>query len=126
MRRAAPIRWIVGRDMSHSIAPLPQHHKQDEGSSHIVLWIVLAGLAFWPRAWIIGFWIFSRTLGQAFSSWVIVALGFLVAPWTTLLYAAMWSIDSDGVHGAEWVAVGAAVLVDLFFWLGCLSIRSRS
>jgi hypothetical protein len=103
--------------MSQSFTPLPQHESAgDSGAGRLVVWAVLLGVAFWPRLWIIGFWIFGRQLGEAFSGWIVPALGFLVAPWTTLIYAWMWSIDSDGVHGWEWALVGAALLVDVLFW----------
>jgi hypothetical protein len=106
--------------MSPSITPLPQHHTggdtETTATGRIIAWTVLLGLAFWPRLWIIGFWIFSRQLGDAFSSWVIPAIGFVVLPWTTLIYAFMWGITSDGVFGWEWLAVGVAFLLDVLFW----------
>jgi hypothetical protein len=109
--------------MSRSFTPLPQHESR-AAPNHLVLWAVLLGVAFWPRLWIIGFWIFGRQLGDAFSAWIVPALGFVVLPWTTLLYAFMWSIDSDGVHGWEWSLVGVALLVDVVFWVaGRRSLR---
>jgi hypothetical protein len=112
--------------MSQSFTPLPQHKSADPGTSRVVLWVVLLGVAFWPRLWILGFWIFDhRGLGQAFSTWVIPALGFLVLPWTTLLYAWMWSIGSDGVHGWEWITVVIAFVIDIWFWVAARrSLRS--
>jgi hypothetical protein len=111
--------------MSDSFTPLPQHKSEREaGTGRVVLWFILAGVAFWPRLWIIGFWIFGSQLGEAFSSWVVPAIGFVFLPWTTLLYAWMWSVGSDGVLGWEWILVGGAVLIDLFFWLaGRSSLR---
>jgi hypothetical protein len=102
-----------------SFTPLPQHKSPpDAGTSRIALWVVLLGVAFWPRLWILGFWIFDhRGLGQAFSSWVIPALGFFVLPWTTLLYAFMWSVGSDAVSGWEWSFVVLAFIVDVWFWI---------
>jgi hypothetical protein len=106
--------------MSHPvIKPLPQHESagDGDGAGRFVAWVILLGLAFWPRLWILGFWIFDhKGLGQAFSSWVVPVIGFFVLPWTTLLYAWMWSIGSDGVHGWEWILVGGAFLVDVTFW----------
>jgi len=43
------------------------------------------------------------------------AVGFIVAPWTTLLYAWMWAINSDSVSGWEWLVVGVGVVLDLAF-----------
>jgi hypothetical protein len=105
--------------------PLPQHKKDSSaGTGRIVLWLLLLGVAFWPRLWIIGFWIFGRQLGDAFSSWIVPAVGFFLVPWTTLLYAWMWSIGSDGVHSWEWIVVGLGLIVDIAFWIvGRRSLR---
>jgi hypothetical protein len=81
-------------------------------------WMALLGSLLVPRAFIIGFWIFGSELGDAFSSWVIPAAGFVIAPWTTAFYALMWGLSSDKVAGAEWIVVGVAVLLDLATWLG--------
>jgi len=111
--------------MSQSFTPLPQHAPEREiGLGRIVVWVLLLATALIPRLWILGFWIFSREIGDAFSSWVVPAIGFLILPWTTLFYAFMWSIDSDGVHGLEWAAVAVALLVDVLFWaVGRRSLR---
>jgi hypothetical protein len=106
--------------MPPSIAPLPQHHPgldTDVGSTQrFIAWTMLLGLAFWPRLWILGFWIFGRQLGDAFSSWMIPAVGFFILPWTTLMYAFMWGIDSNAVSGWEWIVVGTSFVVDLLWW----------
>ena len=115
----------IAATMSHSFTPLPQHKSTADSSSHWVLWSVLLGIAFWPRLWILGFWIFGRQLGDAFDSWIVPAVGFVVLPWTTLLYAWMWSIGSDGAHGWEWIIVGGGFLLDIIFWVaGRRSLRS--
>jgi hypothetical protein len=67
---------------------------------------------FWPRLFILGFWIFGSRLGDAFSSWVIPAVGFVIAPWTTVAYAFMWGISSNTVSGWEWIVVALGVLLD--------------
>jgi hypothetical protein len=111
--------------MSDSFTPLPQHQSRDAGrGSPFVLWSILLGVAFWPRLWILGFWIFGRQLGDAFDVWIVPALGFLLLPWTTLLYAWMWAIGSDGLHGWEWLPVGISFLIDIWFWVaGRASLR---
>jgi hypothetical protein len=97
---------------------------RDAGVGRVVLWFFLAGMAFFPRLWIIAFWIFGRALGDAFSGWIVPFLGFLFLPWTTVLYAWMWAIGSDGVHGWEWIIVAIGLLSDLFFWIaGRASLR---
>jgi hypothetical protein len=57
-------------------------------------------------------WIFTDLLSRAFDDWLVPFLGFLLLPWTTLAYAAMWG-SSDGVVGFEWFIVGLAFLFDL-------------
>ena len=112
--------------MSKPITPLPQHHdaNREITTGRWVLWLFLLATAFWPRAWIIGFWLLSDKLGHAFSSWIVPAVGFVILPWTTLLYAWMWAIDSNGVHGWEWIAVAAGFVVDIAFWVfGRASLR---
>src|SRR4029077_19997880 len=76
-------------------------------------WALVGMSMFWPRLFIIGFWIFGHQLGDAFSSWIIPALGFLFLPWTTVAYAFMWGLSSDKVAGAEWVVVAVALLLDI-------------
>jgi len=78
--------------------------------------VIIFSLHFWPRLFILGFAIFSRQIGDAFSSWVILFVGFFVAPWTTVTYALMWGVSSDRVSGVEWMVVGIAVLLDLYTW----------
>jgi hypothetical protein len=48
-----------------TFTPQPQDMSSSADSgSHFVLWSVLLGVAFWPRLWILGFWIFGRQLGN--------------------------------------------------------------
>lgn len=87
-----------------------------DGTGRILLWVMAGGLMFWPRLFIIGFAIFSPTIGHAFGSTVLVIAGFLLLPWTTLMYAVMWSIDSNTVSGWEWIVVAISFVVDLYTW----------
>jgi hypothetical protein len=57
--------------------------------------------------------IFSDLLSDAFDSWLIPLLGFFLLPWTTLAYACMWSLETNGVTGFEWFIVILAFLADL-------------
>ena len=91
-----------------------QHDR--DSTNRPLMWAVAGGLMFWPRLFIIGFAIFSRTIGDAFSGTLIVIAGFLLLPWTTLMYATMWSISSNKVSGWEWIVVAIACLVDLYTW----------
>jgi hypothetical protein len=87
----------------------------------MVQWIVIGSLMFWPRLFILAFLIFDRDIGRAFGSWVVPLIGFFVLPWTTLAYAAMWSVTSESVNGIEWAVVGFALLVDLYTWVALRS-----
>lgn len=106
-------------------APIsPGSRRGEAGTGTLVLWFVLLNVAFWPRLWIVAFWLFSDRIGAAFSSWVIPAVGFVLLPWTTLLYAWMWAIGSTEVTGWEWIIVAIGLFSDLFFWIaGRASLR---
>jgi hypothetical protein len=94
----------------------PRTTKESPAASGAMIAVFLLFVfSLFPRLWIIAFWIFGRELGQAFGSWVIPAAGFIVLPWTTLLYAWMWAIGSDAVHGWEWLPVAVGFLLDLSF-----------
>ncbi len=117
MTTAPAHRVNIGIVMSTSFAQLPRPERpkprDTSGDGAVIFAVMMFGLSLVPRAWIIGFWIFSYGLGDAFSSWVIPAVGFIVLPWTTLMYAWMWAIGSDAVHGWEWLPVVAGFLLDL-------------
>lgn len=90
-------------------------HAEPAPEERLAEWALFALFAIPPRVIILGFWIFSDLLGDAYDSWVVPTIGFFVAPSTTLAYALMWTI-SDGVTGAQWLVVAAAALVDLALW----------
>ena len=95
--------------------------------SHAMGWFFLVSSLFWPRVVILAFWIFdNELLKDAYSSWVIPAVGFVIAPWTTLAYMSMWGISSDRVSGAEWVVVAVAFLLDVLTYVeGRRLVRAR-
>lgn len=101
-------------------APLPRKNppKPDpyEGFARILAWVVYLSLGFFARLSLLAVWIFTDLVDDAFSAWVIPALGFVLVPWTTLTFSLMWPIGSDKVSGWEWIAVGTALLVDYLFW----------
>jgi hypothetical protein len=66
-----------------------------------------------PRLALFVMFLFTDLLSRAFDSWIIPFLGFFLLPWTTLAYAAMWSVGSDQVSGFEWFIVILAFVVDL-------------
>ena len=95
--------------------------------SHAMGWFFLVSSLFWPRVFILAFWIFDdELLKDAFSSWVIPAVGFLLAPWTTIAYMSMWGLSSDRVSGAEWAVVAIAVLLDVLTYVGAARLKRSS
>ncbi|MEA2267620.1 MAG: hypothetical protein QOC64_230 [Solirubrobacteraceae bacterium] len=110
--------------MAHDLA---QSHVRPAGGisgAHIMGWLFSLSSLFWPRAGILALWIFSDLLGRAYGSWVVPAIGFLVLPWTTITFALMWGLSSDRVAGVEWLAVTAALLVDVVTYRGWRSLRA--
>ncbi|MFL5871947.1 MAG: hypothetical protein ACJ75T_00530 [Solirubrobacterales bacterium] len=69
-----------------------------------------------PRLALFGIFLFSDLLSDAFDSWFLPFLGFFLLPWTTLAYAAMWGVGTNGVHGFEWFIVIPAFVIDLGSW----------
>jgi hypothetical protein len=82
----------------------------------IVGWVLVASLMFWPRLFLLGFFIFYDAIFDAFDSHIVPWIGFFVLPWTTVTYATMWGLSSDRVYGWEWVCVVLAFLLDLWTW----------
>jgi hypothetical protein len=66
-----------------------------------------------PRAAILVWWLINPLRFElAFSSFIWGFLGFLLLPWTTLMYLAVWSPVS-GIYGFDWVILGLGLLVDI-------------
>jgi uncharacterized oligopeptide transporter (OPT) family protein len=73
--------------------------------------LLLLTLAF-PRVVIVLLYLFSNFLERAYQSLLIVVLGFIFLPVTTIVYA--WVVNShQPVQGLYLVAVIIAVLLDL-------------
>jgi hypothetical protein len=90
-------------------------------------WVLAAFSMFWPRLFIVLFWIFDdQLLRRAFESWIVPFLGFFLLPWTTIAYASMWGVSSDRVSGLEWVAVAFAFLLDVWTYAGIRRLWSAS
>ncbi|ACV80326.1 hypothetical protein Namu_4034 [Nakamurella multipartita DSM 44233] len=73
------------------------------------LFVIL--LFFGPRAGIVLWWLFEPLRWDTtFSSFWLPFLGFLLAPWTTLMYVL---VAPGGVNGLDWLWLGLAIVVDL-------------
>ena len=77
-----------------------------------------------PRLALVFIWLVSDLLSRAFDGWVLPLLGFFLLPWTTLIYAVMWTSGVNGVVGFEWFIVILAFLVDLGSYAGGHQVRS--
>ncbi|MDZ7732076.1 MAG: hypothetical protein U5R31_02305 [Acidimicrobiia bacterium] len=65
-----------------------------------------------PRATLVVLWAFTERLTIAFDSFLIGFLGFLILPYTTVLYALAYR-PSAGVSGFGWFLVAVGFALDL-------------
>jgi hypothetical protein len=79
------------------------------------LLVLLAWLS--PRFVMALLWIFTDRLTLAFDSGLVGVAGFLLLPYTSVMYALAYA-PLRGVTGIGWGLVGLAVLTDLGSWLG--------
>jgi len=69
-----------------------------------------------PRLAIFVIWLFEiddDLLARSYDDWIIPFIGFFLLPWTTLIYAVMWSVGTNEVAGFEWFIVALAFVADL-------------
>ncbi len=85
--------------------------------------IALIGMAA-PRFALFLMWLFSDRLTIAFNSFVQGFLGFLLLPFTTLLYALCYH-PVDGVTGFGWILVFFGLMLDLSSYFGGGRARSQ-
>lgn len=94
-------------------------YQRRETAPRAVAWILIVSSMFWPRLFLLLFWIFDDELPRrALDTSIVPFLVFVVLPWTTITYATMWGLSSDRVAGLEWVAVGIAFLLDVGTYAG--------
>lgn len=69
-----------------------------------------------PRAAILVWWLLQPVRwSAAFDTFLWPFVGFLVAPWTTLMYVA---VAPGGITGFDVIWLAIAVAMDLFTWFG--------
>jgi hypothetical protein len=78
--------------------------------------IVLIGL-FSPRLAIVVLALFTNLMERAYDGFLVPLLGFLLVPWTTLMYALVYS-SGRRVYGFEWFLVGIAFVIDVSSYAG--------
>ncbi len=67
-----------------------------------------------PRFAILVWWIIDQARWKAaFENFFLAFLGFAIAPWTTMMYVAVFP---GGVTGFDWIIMGMGVLADIASW----------
>ena len=61
-------------------------------------------------------------VNAAFDSFIWGFLGWLLLPWTTLMYIAIYP---GGIIGFDWILLGLGVFADIFGYLGSYRERAR-
>ena len=73
--------------------------------------LVIFALIFSPRLVMVIWWLLDMARwSSTFDSILLPILGFVLAPWTTLMYVL---VAPGGVAGIDWLLLGGALLVDL-------------
>jgi hypothetical protein len=76
-----------------------------------------------PRAAILVWWLIDTDRWEAaFDSFFWAILGFIFAPWTTLMWAA---VAPGGVTGFDYVLLALAIFIDIFSYMGGAYGRRR-
>ncbi|MGI9666194.1 MAG: hypothetical protein ACR2N2_03710 [Acidimicrobiia bacterium] len=76
-----------------------------------------------PRAAILVWWLISPVRWEAaFSSFWWAILGFVIAPWTTLMWVA---VAPGGITGFDYVWLGLGIFADIATW-GASGRESRA
>jgi hypothetical protein len=69
-----------------------------------------------PRAAVVVWWLLDPARWNlAFASWIWPILGFLFAPWTTLMYVI---VAPGGVNSLDWIWIALGVAADIASWTG--------
>jgi hypothetical protein len=78
--------------------------------------VVAALFALGPRAAILIWWLVQPVRwNQAFDTFLWPFLGFLLLPWTTLMYVVVFP---GGVDGFDYLWLGLGLAFDVFSWFG--------
>lgn len=73
--------------------------------------LVIFALIFSPRLVMVVWWLLDMARWSGtFDTLLLPVLGFLLAPWTTLMYVL---VAPGGLNGFDWVLMAIAVLVDV-------------
>jgi len=65
------------------------------------------------RIMLLCYWIARpATMNATFNTFILPCLGFLILPFTTLMYVLLWS-PGVGIQGLDWLWLAIAVLLDV-------------
>jgi hypothetical protein len=85
--------------------------------------ILTALLLVGPRLALLVWYIFNPVyVNGAFDNFIWGFLGWLLLPWTTLMYIAIYP---GGIMGFDWIFLGLGVFADIFSYLGGYGERER-
>jgi hypothetical protein len=86
--------------------------------------LVIFALIFSPRLVMVIWWLLDMARwSSTFDSILLPILGFVLAPWTTLMYVL---VAPGGINGIDWLLLGGAALVDLASLGGGAARRRRA
>ncbi len=79
----------------------------------------LLAMALWisPRLAMLFMWLFTDRLTLAFDSFLAGAVGFVLLPWTSVLYTLVYS-PATKVSWLGWAFVAFGLFLDLSSWFG--------
>ena len=84
--------------------------------------LAILALIFGPRVVMVIWWLLDMARWSAtFDTFIVPFLGFLLLPWTTIMYVL---VAPDGLAGIDWLWMAIAVLFDVGS-LGGGAARSR-
>jgi hypothetical protein len=78
--------------------------------------VIAALFAIGPRGAILFWWLIQPVRwSQTFDGFLLPLLGFLIAPWTTLMYVLVYPA---GINGFDYVWLAIGIAFDVFSWFG--------
>ena len=85
--------------------------------------VVAALFALGPRAAILIWWLVQPVRwNEAFDTFLWPLVGFLILPWTTLMYVLVFPL---GITGFDYIWLAIGVAMDAFSWFGGYRNRDR-
>ena len=73
-----------------------------------------------PRLAVAFMWIFTERVNLSFENNLVPLLGIIFLPLTTFAYLLVWDPSDGGVSAAGWIAVIAALILDIAIGVGTI------